>query len=1142
MKKFISLMLCVVMLISVFSATAGQVFALGNASQMLIVESGEFADDKITFTVSLAANQTKVTGAIFEAHFDSEVLEVVEAGAVGSYDAEGDFVQNVSGIYETGLKYNDASVYSVGFMNATGYTIGDTEKEFVTITFRAKSAERAITDVEFKCVEFATDDGDDSNDIKKTDGAQDIYSHSFHTLSMPKVTEVNSVEGGLKVVWSESEGATSYELRRKAENETVWQVISSDIGVATEFLDTDIVEGKEYFYTVSAANEYGSTEYDEIGLAGLNFGSISSINAVATANGAAIEWSALAGAQSYEVYRKLASSSNWQLVGTVTNPEYTDETIASGVVYNYKVRAIKGKYSAGMSCDPASVKFLAAPETTVSNIDTGIEIFFEQVNGAESYVIEKKVLGGEYSVIAEIPANTEDTYIDEDVDANGKYVYRIQAIASDISSVKVELAVITRLGEPVLGDIKNIDGGIELKWSAVDGATEYVVYRSTTSNAEFSSYKTVSGTSFVDTDVASGATYYYTVSAQNASGCGSSDEAGVDITYLSAPKITSVAAVNEGINVAWGAIYGAESYNVYRVESGKTNWTLVANTTDTSFDDTTVTHGVYYKYSVSAVAGDSESVYNKTGVSGMYFGTVKSISASAVTNGAYITWEALEKADSYEVFRKTADDTSWTSLGKVKVNKYTDTAMASGVVYYYMVKAYNGVNVSEMTAAPAKIKILATPTGIVKNVNSGIQITITPVDGAEGYVIQKKVNGVFKTIKTLAANETVYVDTDVKVENQYTYRVYATSSDIDSFAYELGTILRLGCPKIVSASNLVPGITMTWTPIDDAVGYEVLRKAEGQSDWEVIAKVTETTYVDALVENDTVYTYTISALLADGGKTGYDEKGRSVTFVETPDLISVSNAVDGVLVKWYAIEGATSYRVYRRGAGSTYWKYLGDVKGTSFTDKSSDIVSGGYYRYTVRAVNTYYSGFSTEGLYLRYVATPKLTGISNSTNGIYIKWTAVKNATGYRVYRRGAGATSWYYLGTTKNTYFTDTAIKNANGKYYRYTVRAVCGVYSAFDTTGLYIKRLSDPVLSSATSARAGITVKWKGVTGATGYYVYRKTPGKSWTRIAAVKTTSYLDKTAKKGTTYTYTVRAYSGSTMSYFNTKGISRKDVY
>lgn len=74
--------------------------------------------------------------------------------------------------------------------------------------------------------------------------------------------------------------------------------------------------------------------------------------------------------------------------------------------------------------------------------------------------------------------------------------------------------------------------------------------------------------------------------------------------------------------------------------------------------------------------------------------------------------------------------------------------------------------------------------------------------------------------------------------------------------------------------------------------------------------------------------------------------------------------------------------------------------------------------------------------------------------------------------------------------------------------------------------------VLSSATSARYGITVKWEDALEflpedykySRGYYVYRKTADTSWKRVGDVsRTTEFLDKKAVYGETYTYTVKAY-------------------
>ncbi|MCD7884163.1 MAG: fibronectin type III domain-containing protein [Lachnospiraceae bacterium] len=89
----------------------------------------------------------------------------------------------------------------------------------------------------------------------------------------------------------------------------------------------------------------------------------------------------------------------------------------------------------------------------------------------------------------------------------------------------------------------------------------------------------------------------------------------------------------------------------------------------------------------------------------------------------------------------------------------------------------------------------------------------------------------------------------------------------------------------------------------------------------------------------------------------------------------------------------------------------------------------------------------------------------------------------------------------------------------------------------------LSSCQVSSLTNTSKGVTVKWNKVTGAAGYYIYRKTGSGSYKKIktiASASTVSYTDTAvkSKNGTSYTYKVTAYSGSTTSGFKAKKIVR----
>lgn len=87
----------------------------------------------------------------------------------------------------------------------------------------------------------------------------------------------------------------------------------------------------------------------------------------------------------------------------------------------------------------------------------------------------------------------------------------------------------------------------------------------------------------------------------------------------------------------------------------------------------------------------------------------------------------------------------------------------------------------------------------------------------------------------------------------------------------------------------------------------------------------------------------------------------------------------------------------------------------------------------------------------------------------------------------------------------------------------------------------ISKPGLLKAKHTAAGVTVKWTKASNASGYYVYRKSEGGRWKRIAAVKggnKTGYTDKTVKSqnGKMYIYTVKAYNGENVSPYSRGGL------
>ena len=348
-------------------------------------------------------------------------------------------------------------------------------------------------------------------------------------------------------------------------------------------------------------------------------------------------------------------------------------------------------------------------------------------------------------------------------------------------------------------------------------------------------------------------------------------------------------------------------------------------------------------------------------------------------------------------------------------------------------------------------------------------------------------------------------------------------------------------PSISKVSNAYGGVKITWKSVKGAKKYRVYRKLTGEKSWTKLGTVSSEalSYLDKTAKNNVNATY---AVRAENGKSLSTYQTKSIKYFAAP-TVTLKNSGSAISVSWNSIPGAKSYYVYRKGPGDSSWKRVGIASKTSYTDKS--VTAGKKYTYTVKSYNGKdFSSYKSSGWSIIRLTTPKLTKAVNNAGSITVSWGKVSGAKTYNVYRKLKGDDSWTKIATgVKGTSYTDKKV--SDGKTYIYTVKAVnSSSTSAHSSTGITIKRLGAPELVSAVSSKSGITVRWEAEKGASGYYVYRRVGSGAWERIAKVSgkdTVKYVDKTAKKGVTYTYTVKAYSGSYTSKTES-GIKCKDKY
>jgi len=160
--------------------------------------------------------------------------------------------------------------------------------------------------------------------------------------------------------------------------------------------------------------------------------------------------------------------------------------------------------------------------TTASS--SQINLAWTASSGATSYNVKRAtVAGGPYTTIA--TGVTTTSYSDTGLAASTTYYYVVSAVNSAGESANSTEASATTQAAPTIPPAPTgliatpAKRKISLSWNASSGATSYNVKRATVTGGPYTTIATgVTTTSYTNTGLTSGTTYYYVVSAVNTSG------------------------------------------------------------------------------------------------------------------------------------------------------------------------------------------------------------------------------------------------------------------------------------------------------------------------------------------------------------------------------------------------------------------------------------------------------------------------------------------------------------------------------------------------------------------------------------------------------------------------------------------------
>ncbi len=728
-----------------------------------------------------------------------------------------------------------------------------------------------------------------------------------------------------------------------------------------------------------------------------------------------------------------------------------------------------------------TVRQLAQP-TNVSATDgvypDMVRVTWAAVDGATGYEIQRAT--GENAPYSKIGETTDTTFNDTDVTLGIVYWYRIRARAagefgprSEPISGYPEEADLQAPAAPTSisatrGDHTN---KIVVNWDAMELATSYEVYRKDDQEDSYKQVGTSSGTSYDDTNVTPGRTYWYRTRACGEGGCsglspsdawGFAEEAPPDDEPPIAPRVVTASEgeYSDRIHIEWSSVTGATGYEVWRAQA----------------DD-----------SPSVSPPPAGHTYERIG------------SSSA--------------AEHYDVHH--AGDNPLDACGD----------------YWYRIRACNDEGCSTLSRADSGYRgtrVVSPPSGVSASQGSytdRIRLSWLSVSGASEYEILRSANGgddepidtitgtSYDDIHDDPANELDAYNPDTSAGTRYSYVIVA-HGEVPGCWSERSTSVtgwvscRPGKPVNVDVVGIIGGNRITWaagTSIKAPTDHEVHRSSTSSTDGFI--KISELAhyeyqYDDLGATSGVRYWYKVKADNVCGASTS--DVVSIVTATKVPDAPTNVDATDGehsdkIRVTWDASSGATRYEAWRADGNAAEpdpddFVELGDSTTTRYDD-FSDLTGCKEYWYRVRACNALGcsdldesdSGSGYRGRDMTEAPHPTNLTASNHAhdNRIEVSWGSVSGATGYELDYSDDDGADWstLYEGTkTTYTHKYDHATDVPEpGAEYLYRVRAYgddqCGETDwSTAVPGIRSGLPDNPNLTSLVNTVAEeITLKWE-------------------------------------------------------------------
>ncbi len=769
---------------------------------------------------------------------------------------------------------------------------------------------------------------------------------------------ITTESGRPKISWNAVNGADKYWIYRSVDGETFDYYARTD---KPSFTDGSTSIGTTYYYAVKAVAVLGGRDVSSGRSTAQSIQcrpAAPSVSIYRASGKPQLKWNAVSGAAKYWVYRS-TDGVNFKYYDSTAKTSYTNTGALLGTKYHYRVKAVAVVNGKNVASAYNGTKSLfttpAAPGVSIYRVNGKPQLKWSAVTGAEKYWIYRSTDGVNFKYY---DSTTGTSYTNCIAASGTEYYYKVKAaavvngkdVASDFSNTK---SLFTTPAAPSVS-ITTSKGKPKLTWKAVKGADKYYIYRST-DGKNFKYYNETDEAGYTNYSTNIGTTYYYKVRAVKTI---DGNDHKSDFSAVRSIQCRP-AAVNLSISrsygkpkLTWDAVADADKYWIYRSTDGK-NFKCYDTTTKTSYINSGAAFNTIYCYKVKAVkVVNGRNVASGSGSAKSVITALAKPSVSITTSDGkpYISWDAVDGATGYYVFRST-DGKNYSVLGYTTRTNYTNTASNAGTTYYYKVKADNSNTKTAICANSDK-----TAEKLVEQAKSWLGCKES--DGSNEEIID-----------TYNGHEPVARGLKLGYKDPWcaafvsACAIKTGMTDIIPTECGCGTMVKLF--KKLGAWDENDGRIPN---VGDIIFFDWDDSGYGDNDGfpghvGIVEKVsgTQITVIDGNNKNDAVERRTVqingrfirgygvpkySGFRSGDTRSDYSN-AVSVRCGLTAPTPSITTSEGKPKLTWSAVPGAAKYWVYRSTDGKSF-SYLNSTVGTSYTDSGAKKNTKYYYK--VKAV------------------------------------------------------------------------------------------------------------------------------------------------------------------------------------------------